>query len=166
MVTQLSTSPTREQIVAWWAQPINITDRDTPQRRAMDAAMQAQFQALYHDGVWFQTGQGGFRLRVFRRHDARAVAGEVTFALPHIIPFAHAQASDLGLVKVVQLLEHNLSADGVYWLMADASDRYHVMCSRQSVARQSFDTLVEAIGYIQANHWAIDYTKTSIEEQD
>ncbi len=102
MVTQLSTSPTREEIVAWWAQPINITDRDTPQRRAMDAAMQVQFQALYHDGV----------------------------ALPHIIPFAHAQASDLGLVKVVQLLEHNLSAEGVYWLMADTSGRYHVVIYR------------------------------------
>ena len=43
--------------------------------------------------------------------------------------------------------------------------RYHVVCSRRSVARQSFDTLVEAIGYSQANHWAIDYTETSIEEE-
>ncbi|KPV53845.1 hypothetical protein SE17_07245, partial [Kouleothrix aurantiaca] len=121
VVTQLSTSPTREQIVAWWAQPINVTDRDTPERQAMDAAMQARFQALYHDGVWFQTGQGGFRLRVFRRHDARAVAVEVALALPHIIPFVHKQVQDLGPVKVIQLLEHNLSADGVYWLMADSS---------------------------------------------
>jgi hypothetical protein len=121
VVTQLSTSPTREEIVAWWAQPINITDRDTPQRRAMDATMQMQFQALYHDGVWFQTGQGGFRLRVFRRHDAQAVADEVALALPHIIPFVHKQAEDLGPVKVIQLLEHTLSADGVYWLMADSS---------------------------------------------
>ncbi len=44
--------------------------------------------------------------------------------------------------------------------------RFYLVCSRQSVARQSFDTLVEAIGYIQANHWAIDYTETSIEEED
>lgn len=44
--------------------------------------------------------------------------------------------------------------------------RYHVVCSRRSVARQSFDTLVEAIGYIQVNHWAIDYTEASIAEED
>jgi hypothetical protein len=132
----------------------------------MDAAMQAQFQALYHDGVWFQTGQGGFRLRVFRRHDPQAVAGEVALALPHIIPFVHKQADDLGPVSIIQLLEHNLSAEGVYWLMVDTSDRYHVACSRRSVARQSFGTLVDAVAYIQKHHWAIDYTEASIEEED
>lgn len=93
------------------------------------------------------------------------MADEVALALPHIIPFTHATAADLGAVKVIQLLEHNLSADGVYWLMADASNRYHVVCSRRWLPRKSFDTLIAAIGHIQTHHWAIDYTEASIEEE-